>query len=279
MKIGKWVKVAAIIVVCVILDIVLHLVTKEYSTMPENPNYSIVANLLGPEITASLWALLSFSGAAYVYFHIRSAIPGEGIKKGLRYGFAIALIWLFAMLEGVSLFGNPLMHEFVVGLSDAIPVFIMGILLSLLNAEKGENAAIQSITLRRKMKALSMFTGIFLIGRNIAYLTGVIRSGYQTSPFYTFLWTLLMGACIGVVCILLGNFRNTQLLNLNSAKFGFLVFGINWAMFLIFMPLMFSGYLTDVLLRIVIDTLLVTIGYYLTFSPRIEPKPRSSFGL
>jgi len=274
MKIEKWLKIVAIIVVCVLLDIVLHLVTNVYSTMPENPNYSIVAKLLGTEITASLWALLSFSGVAYVYCRIKNAIPGDGVKKGARYGFAIALLWLFAMLEGVGLFGNPIINELVVGLSDAIPVFIMGILLGMIKDEKGQNASVDQFTLGRKMKALSMFTGIFLIGRYIAYFTGIIQAGHQTNPFYTFFWTLLMGACIGVLCILLCNTRNTMLLKRNSVKFGFLIFGINWATFLAFMPLLFSGYLIDVLFRIIIDTLLVTIGYYLTFSPSIELKPR-----
>jgi hypothetical protein len=240
--------------------------------MPNNPNYSIVAKLLGMEITASLWALLSFSGAAYVYCRIRNAIPGEGIRKGLRYGSAIALIWLFAMLEGVSLFGNPIINEFMVGLSDAIPVFLMGILLSLVKTEKTENIAVKPFTLGLKIKALAIFTGIFLIGRYIAYFAGVIQAGYQTSPAYTFSWTLLMGACIGAVCILLGNTKNPMLLKRNSVKFGLLIFGVNWAVFLVFMPLLFSGYLVDVLFRITIDILLVTIAYYLTFSNRIELK-------
>jgi hypothetical protein len=274
MKIGKRVKIVAVVVVCVLFDIVLHLVTNAYSTMPENPNYSMVAELLGTEITVSLWALLSFSGAAYVYCRIRNVIPGEGVEKGVRYGSAIALIWLFAMLEGVSLFGNPIINEFVVGLSDAIPVLLMGILLSLLNAEKGENVAAKPFTLGQKMTAVSIFTGIFLIGRYVAYFTGVIQSGYQTSLFYTFFWTLLMGACIGVVCILLGNIGTTLSLGRRAAKFGFLIFGVNWATFLLFMPLLFSGYLIDVLSRIIIDTLLVTIGYYLTFSPGIGLKPK-----
>jgi len=273
MKTGKRVKIVAVVVVCVLLDIVLHLVTNAYSTMPENPNYSVVAELLGTEVTVSLWALLSFSGAAYVYCRIRNVIPGEGVEKGVRYGSAIALIWLFAMLEGVSLFGNPIINEFVVGLSDAIPVFLMAILLSLLTVGKGENASVQPFTLRQKMAAVSIFGGIFLVGRYAAYFTGVIQSGCLTGPVYTFFWTLLMGAGIGVVSVLLGNIGDTLSPGRRAAKFGFLIFGVNWATFLLFMPLLFSGYLIDVLSRIIIDTLLVTIGYYLTFSPGIGLKP------
>lgn len=273
MKTGKWVKIVAVVVVCVLFDIALHLVTNAYSTMPENPNYSMVAELLGTEITVTLWALLAFSGAAYVYCRIQNVIPGEGVRKGVRYGSAIALIWLFAMLEGVSLFGNPIINEFVVGLSDAIPVFLMAILLSFLSAGGGEIVTVQPLNLRQQIVAVSIFAVIFLIGRYAAYIMGVILSGYQTSPLYTFFWTLLMGACIGVVCMLLGNIGDTLSLERRAAKFGFLIFGVNWATLLLFMPLLFSGYLIDVLSRIVIDTLLVTIGYYLTFGPGIGLRP------
>ena len=54
-----------------------------------------------------------------------------------------------------------------------------------------------------------------------------------------------------------------------------LIFGVNWAAFLVFMPLLFSGYLTDVILRIMIDPLLVTIGYYLAFRPGVGFRPTS----
>ncbi len=269
MKKGVLAKFVAVILVCVILDIVLHLVTSAYSTMPENPHYSMVAEVLGTEMTVSLWALLSFSGAAGVYYLVRDTIPGEGVQKGLRYGSAIALLWLSAMLEGVALFGNPLVNEFVVGLSDAIPVFLMGIILSLLFNESGQHAAVSPWTPGQKMTAVSIITAIFFAGRYIAYVTGAIQSGYQTSPVSTLFWTVFMGACIGVVCILLGTIEDTSSPGRRAATFGFLIFGVNWAVFLVFMPLLFSGYLTDVIIRIMIDPLLVTIGYYLAYRPGV----------
>jgi len=225
MKIATWVRFVAIVLVCVILDIVLHLVTSAYSTMPEDPNYSMVATVLGLEITVSLWALLSFSSAAGVYCLVRDTIPGEGVQKGLRYGSAIALIWLFAMLEGVALFGNPVMNEFVVGLSDAIPVFIMGILLGMLFPGKGRYAAVKPYTPGQKLTAVPIIAGIFFVGRYVANFTGAILSGHQTSPVSSFFWTILMGACIGVACILLVNIDDALSLGRRAARFGFLVSG------------------------------------------------------
>jgi len=49
---------------------------------------------------------------------------------------------------------------------------------------------------------------------------------------------------------------------------------VNWAVFLVFMPLLFSGYLTDVIFRIIIDPLLVTVGYYLAFRPGVGLRPK-----
>jgi hypothetical protein len=81
MKKGQKIVTVAIVLACVLLDVVLHIVTTAYSTMPENANFSLVASILGTEITASLWALFAFSGVALVYLNIRNEIPGEGVKN------------------------------------------------------------------------------------------------------------------------------------------------------------------------------------------------------
>ena len=74
-------KFAAIIVICVLLDITLHMVTGPYSTMPEAPDYNKLAELLGTEVTATLWALLAFSSVACVFYRSQHSIPGAGFKK------------------------------------------------------------------------------------------------------------------------------------------------------------------------------------------------------
>ncbi|MBI9096206.1 MAG: hypothetical protein JEY71_15165 [Sphaerochaeta sp.] len=268
MKTGEKIQVVVIIFFCVVLDIVLHMVTSPYSTMPDNPNLSFVANILGIEITASLWALSAFSVVAFVFWRIRDAIPKEGVSKGLRYGTAIALLWFLAMLEGVSLFGNPLIKEIIVGLSDAIPVFLMGVLLGLVKPEKGSGTTSVELSPKQKTKTIVLFTVIFLVGRYIAYSLGVIKSGSKTMPIQTFAWTLLMGIAIGTAFMLLGTKRKGKSVQHRAWEFGFLTFGLNWAVFLVFMPLVFSGYIVDVLLRMVIDSTLVTVASYLTIIAR-----------
>jgi hypothetical protein len=72
------------------------------------------------------------------------------------------------MLEGVSLFGNPVINEFVVGLSDAIPVLLMGILLSLFVIKKAKNNEPKSLAFNQKLLTICVFSGIFTIGRYAA---------------------------------------------------------------------------------------------------------------
>lgn len=268
MKKNQKIQAVAIVLACVVLDILLHVVTNLFSTIPKNPRLTLVASVLGIEITASLWALFAFSGVAFVFFKIRNEIPGEGVKKGLRYGAAIGLLWQLAMLEGVSLFGNPFINEFIVGLSDAIPVFVLGILLSTLKTEKIDADFSATFITRLRIKALPIFGGIFLTGRYIAYLSGIIQSGYQTRPFQTLIWTLLMGICIGMIFVILGYTKNERSSKDRVIKFGLLIFGLNWAVFLIFMPLLFTGFISDVILRITVDVTLVMIGSYLTIIPK-----------
>jgi len=72
-----------------------------------------------------------------------------------------------------------------------------------------------------------------------------------------------MGIHIGILGIIVGQAARTSSLNRSAVRFGLGIFGINWGVFLVFMPLMFDGYLIDVLRRLTLDVLLVTGGYYL----------------
>jgi hypothetical protein len=265
------IRYAGIIICCVVLDVFLHVLTSAYSTIPESPNFTLFANFFGTEITAILWALLAFSGVAYVFHRCQKTIHGVGITKGLRYGFAIAILWLFAMLEGVSLFGNSIIKEFVVGLSDAIPVLVMGTLLGVFTTKKDVTTQSVQFTLAHKLLSICIFTSVFILGRYVVYFTGIVRSGYQSNPIYTFLWTFLMGACIGIVYILLGQAAQALTVVRSAVKFGFFIFGVNWFVFLVFMPILFTGFFTDFLFRVSIDVLLVTLSYYLSTHILIRP--------
>lgn len=264
MKIKERIKILLIVGSCVLLDVCLHVLTAPYSTMPDDPDLSFIAKVLGIEATATLWALLAFSVATIVFLRIRERIPGEGVRKGLRYGASVALIWFLAMLEGVSLFGNPIINEIVVGLSDAIPVFLLGTLLGFVKHYQSPATYSTTDIPVRKHKAISIFAMIFLAGRYLAYTTGMIKSVIQVRPVGTLMWTLMMGIAIGVTFVWLDAHHHQKSPRQRLGDFTLCVFGLNWCAFLMFMPLLFTGYIADVLTRMALDTSLVMIASYLT---------------
>lgn len=267
MKKSMAIKIVSIVVGCVFLDIALHIATSRFSTTPDNPLSSPFSVMVGTEVTAFVWALSAFSVVAFVFLHISDEIPAEGVGSGLRYGAVVALLWALGMLEGVPLFGHPVINEFVVGLSDAVPVFLAGVLLSLLKTGNVVDTGPASPLPRGKSITVLIFAGIFVTGRYIAYASGLIRSGIQDMPMQTFIWTLMMGIAIGLSYVLLGAHLQGKSVSRRAMKFGCLVFGLNWAVFLVFMPLLFSGYGTDVLARIILDVTLVAFGSYLAILP------------
>jgi hypothetical protein len=271
MKKTPFIKIVCAVVICIFLDIGLHIMTSAYSSMPDAPNYSYIAILLGTELSAILWAILSFSSSAIVFWKNQSVLYGVGFKKGLRYGFSVGILWLLGMMEGVSIFGNPILNEFVIGLSDAIPIFLMSILISGL-MDKNEKSTYDPYR-NNYIETLRIVTIaiIFLLGRYIAYFSGIIQTGIQSRPLLTFCWTVLMGANIGFISVIVNPFHENIPLKQKTICFAFGIFGVNWSAFLLFMPILFSNYLTDVLFRICIDIFLVTVGYYLAF----RMKPRS----
>jgi hypothetical protein len=132
--------------------------------------------------------------------------------------------------------------------------------------ETGSRNNLETVFPHQKSKVILLFTVVFTAGRYLAYSTGVIKSGIHDMPIETFVWTILMGFAIGVSFVLLENNLNTTSLKHKILGFSVSIFGMNWMVFLIFMPLLFSGHIVDVLLRIVIDTSIVVVSSCLAIS-------------
>ncbi|KHD36588.1 hypothetical protein NL50_08665 [Clostridium acetobutylicum] len=265
MKIVKLVKYTAIVIFCSILDMMLHAITSKISPFPKEANFSFLVKTIGAVGAATVWVLVAFSSVAYVFYKCEDKILGIKSGKGLRYGSAIGLLWLWGMLETISLSGTSLIYEGVMGICDAIPVILMGLLLGKYTSEK--------IFVRQKNKSfkginiylpISIFNITFLVGRYFFYFTKIIDSGYETRPFLTFIWTLLMGVCIGIAYLLLGEAARSQSRILGAIKFGVVIFGVNWFAFFVFAPIIFSGTLIDTLLKLSVDIFLVSLSCYLS---------------
>ncbi len=237
---------AASVLIGAVLAIVLHAIVGSIVVVADELSFGVLGRAFGAEVVASVWALLAFSGSAYVFYRYRTTIPGNGVWKGLRYGSAIAFLWLVGMLEGVVLFGNPIHAEFLVGLSDAVPVLIMSVLLAVFVFRSDTVEFVQSDRLRA-VPVLLTISLVFLAARYLGYASGIIGSGHSEYPVATFLWTLLMGISVGVVFLLLWNATLSSSTVRSAAGFGIWVFGVNWLVFMAFIPMLFEGVFVDIM--------------------------------
>jgi len=244
-----------------------HIMASNYSTTPKVADWSFCVIVLGLPLTLVVWYFIAFGSIAFTFYMFEDKLPGVKSGKGLRYGMAIGILWLWGMLEGVSLSGNPLINEFFTGICDAIPIILMGLLLGIFTTKTNniENTK-KSFSLKKILLSVFIFSTIFLVGRYFFYYTNIMKSGYQLSPYFTFIWTLLMGTCTGVTYLLLGQATQSSSAILSAIKFGIIIFGINWLAFVVFIPFVFKGTLIDSIIRIIVDTLLVSLSCYISES-------------
>jgi len=260
---SRKIKYIGIVTFSAILCIFLHLITPLALTSetPEN-TLSALALLLGIPLTALLWAGIAYSCVAFVFYLIEDRIPGKKGARGFRYGISIGALWLLGYVMCVPKFGNPFLTEFVGGLCDAIPVVVMGWLLGLFTTKKDLTDTSNTYNKNQSVIGIVIFMLFFFIARVSSYFMNIIDIGFQVNTVYTLVWTIVMGFCLGIVYMLLGKTITSSSALVSASKFGFLLFGLTWGIFIMFFPLMLKGQLINTILMFLIDTLSVTAAYY-----------------
>jgi hypothetical protein len=262
----KWWKLAALIILAVILDAVAHQLAPELSSAAMSgasgeitlePSALSTSELFGPILLFFL--LLAFGVLAFTFLFIKANLPYGKWRKGLWYGVLFGGIWYIGMFESVVVWGNPFEQELFMGLADAVPIFLFCLLLGgLIATDPGPS--LQQV---RVTPGVILGIGFFyLFGRYVAYAFLEIESAYLSNPLPTALWTLGIGVWIG-----LGYWRlragvpaGTPLGR--ATLFGGVVYGLNWLLFIFFMPLLFHMDWRYTLLRIVSDVIWVTRGVF-----------------
>lgn len=265
MKSNKKVIYIAIVIFCSVLDMMFHAATSKISPFPTDGELSFLVKTLGTPLTAFLWILTAYSTVAYIFYKFEDKFSGTGIRKGLRFGSAVALLWIMGMYESISTLGTSFLHETVMGLSDAVPVLLMGFLLGKFTASKNSTIISKKNFNRSNiLLTILVFTVTYSVGRSLFYFTEIIDSGYSTRTSATFIWTFLMGTCIGIIYLLMKEAILSSSSLLSTVKFGMILFGVNWFVFLIFIPIMFEGKLVDIITRSILDILLVILSAFIS---------------
>jgi hypothetical protein len=250
----------AIVCISVALDIAMHAATADFLPLPADFEGSALVRRFGFGPVALAWAVVAFTGMGLIFVVAERHMTGSGLSKGLRYGLGLGLVVQVAMLEGVAMFGNRAVDEAIVGLSDAVPVLVMGTLLGRFLATNGPPAPAVGLLSREFVITLALFAMVFGSGRLGAQMAGVIDTALPVRPGATIIWTLAMGAAIAFFYHLVQDACRGLAPVPRALMFGLGMFGLNWALFMLFVPMIFPGSLTDVLLRVGLDIALVTLA-------------------
>lgn len=115
MNFNKKIKYVFIVLLSIMAAMILHSLTSAYSTIPQNHEWSCLVDKFGLIAVVSVWYIIAFGCISYIFYKYEHKIPGNSCEKGIRYGAAVSILWLWGMLEGVSLFGNSIIDELITG--------------------------------------------------------------------------------------------------------------------------------------------------------------------
>jgi len=248
-----------IVGLCGALDIALHMAGGDLMPMPSA--FSPLVERVGFAAVVAVWIALAFTGMGLVVLFWARRMAGSGRAKGLRYGLALGLMILIAMFEGVGLLGTPLIGELAMGLADAVPIALMVALLGWTLAPDSPDA--DARTRPPVLRVLVVFALVYGVGRTGVQLLGLIESGLAERVLPSLIWPFAMGAAIGVLFLAMKDALRGLSLGSAALAFGLGVFGVNWVLFMTFVPMVFPGALADTALRVGLDILLVTGAAFL----------------
>jgi hypothetical protein len=247
-----------IVIVCGALDIVLHMLTADFLSPLER--YSLLVERFGLGPVAMVWVALAFTGLGLVFLRIERHMTGSAVGKGLRYGLAVGLMVQVAMIEGVAMLGNRFVDELVTGLADAIPILLMAVLMGRFLASDGPSARSVEPLPAGFLRVVVVLAAVYGVGRLGAQWLGLFNSALVLRPLATVAWTLTMGGAIGVLVWLVRDAASHLAPFAQALTLGVGVFGVNWALFMAFVPMVFADALADSVQRVSVDIALVTIA-------------------
>lgn len=242
---------------------------------------SVFVKLLGFPVVAASYFVLLFTHCVVVtrYFGKQSNIPK--LQVGIRFGLAFAFLYFFGMQE-VAVEASPfsewgfafVSYQFFMGVGDAIPALLLCVAVAYLTLDNGKTRfSVQALSRTEKIKAVALITAAFLAERVIGYGTGIITSNCHTYPFPCYTWTILFGMVLGCCYVflypVLAGERNKILLSVNLAV---LTVGVNWIIFNSFIGLIFSGVMSQMLLRSGIDVAVFFLSCIVISKYSVRPR-------
>jgi hypothetical protein len=240
--------------------------------LPLSPTFELPLSSLSQTIgmipTAAFMFALSCLAIGSVLVLVQQGVSGGTITRAATCALAFGAFWFLGVLETVPSLGKPLGPELIVGAADIVPIITLCVLTSLwtFNAPRSRRPA----ALRESISGILIIALMYFVGRYFLYAVVHVNSGYLTQPAATFAWTLAMGGSVGLMYALLKDGVRGKTPWQRGLWFGGVVFGILWALFNLFMPVVFDVSfiafdppLLNYVWRVVVDILCVAAGVWL----------------
>jgi hypothetical protein len=229
---------------------------------------SIPSQAIGMVPTAAMVITVCYAVIASVLMIIQENLGGGKLQRIILCSVPYSLIWLMAVLESVSSLGKPLLPELLIGLTDIVPILIIGVMVSSWTSRDATRPPSTS----RRLKETSIFVIAFtyFVGRYLLYTLIQVNSGYLSQRNATFLWTLAFGLAVGLAYFMLREGAKGDSPISRGLWFGGIAFGLYWALNNFFMPIMFDMSfiqfdppILNYVYRVVVDVIAVSFGVWM----------------
>jgi len=253
----------AIVILATILSIGLHALGPPPAVPLTPDRLSVVANALSFVGTVTLFFLVTYYLIATVFLRYERKLYGRKLHRALLFGCLVGGIWWVGMIEGMFAFGTDFVEEFLMGLLDFIPIVALCLLLANFMVEEKPEPVSRRINWGVAFVEAGIFSALFVAGRGLRYLT--IGGGYEPADMTAvMLWTAAFAVMIALNYVFLKNaFREASPIR-SALRFTFILFGIHYALFVYFVPLIFSGLFIDLTIVLATDLILVLIASFIT---------------
>ena len=213
-------------------------------------------------IVFMVYGIIAYSILSAMYLLIRENLSGYKLGKGLKYGMACAIIWTSYLLEPLP-HVISLLDKVTYPIADSAALIVMGLLLGLFLSKSTPSKTCVRKSSRMRFDVL-LISAFFVVGRFIQYSYFKIYSSFETEMVQTLLWVVLAGIAISFVVLWFNGLLPTQNKWTKALLTGLVLFGVDLLLFNLFVPLVFSADILDLIIRTVVDTIAVTIGLLVT---------------
>ncbi len=233
-------------------------------------NSSLVMLWGFPCVAASYFVVL-YTQCTVAVRYIGNRTRVSNLQTGIRFGLSFSLIYLFGMQE-IMVEASPfakygfeyIKYQFFMGAGDAIPVFILCMIIALFTVKKNaQEDEVQDMKTTERFYAIGIIAISFLVERTVAYETGIIQSGCALYTVPCYLWTALFGIILGSIYTVLFPVLSSERNSIQVPVRFILTIGLNWIIFNSFIGLIMKGTITDVLLRSGLDVMVLFIATFI----------------